>query len=307
MSERYIRKNRNSFAVVKNSINYGKFNNLEDAVFIRDELIENDWNPDLIEETYHVDGICIVVKVIDDRIHILGKYGQKPSPETIEKLTKMQIRNPNNSRYGLNITRVFDTYVIKKQIAGEEHVFGYYDNLEDAEFVRNYLLDNQWDVSAFPQIQYDEDRDTFRVTEVIDDKIYVLDSFKRESEIDILKVHEDFLNKISKHKFALAQHPHLDELKTKIPELEEKFNIKTADDVWSFENAQGPLNIIFNLTPFQKAVYDAVDDSTFEEIKKSLIRYRSGNFDEKIQKNLDELLKRNLITKNQNRYIKGKQ
>jgi hypothetical protein len=54
-------------------------------------------------------------------------------------------------------------------------------------------------------------------------------------------------------------------------------------------------------------VYDAVDDSTFEDIRRALIMYKSKNFDEKIQRNLDELEKQGLIRKNQNNYIKQNQ
>ena len=58
------------------------------------------------------------------------------------------------------------------------------------------------------------------------------------------------------------------------------------------------------MTPFQKSVYDAVNHSTFDEIKKSLIRYKSGNFDEKIRKNLDELADSGMIVKNGQYYDK---
>ena len=65
-------------------------------------------------------------------------------------------------------------------------------------------------------------------------------------------------------------------------------------------------DIIFTLTPFQKRVDDAVDNSTVENIEKALVRFRSGNFTQKIRKNLDELENQGLITKNQNHYIKQK-
>jgi hypothetical protein len=98
------------------------------------------------------------------------------------------MRNPNNSRYGLNMTRVFDTFIIEKQIAGDDYVFGYYDTLEDAEFARNHLMDNMWDINSFSQIQYDEDNNNYRVTEVIDDKVYVLGSFesKKRNNFDFM-------------------------------------------------------------------------------------------------------------------------
>jgi hypothetical protein len=305
MAEKYIRENKNSYVIIKNSKNYGKFQNLDDAIFLRDELIVNNWDLSLMDEIRKVNDEYLVVKVIDEKLHVLARYKKKPSLKAIEKLVKRQIRNPNNSRYGLNITKVFDTYVIKKQIAGDDYIFGYYDDFGDCEFVRNHLLDNQWNVGSFSQIEYDADADNYKVVEVIDDKVYVLGSFESESEINITECHKEFLNRISKHKFGLSSYPYLDELKDKIPQLEEKFNVKAQDDVWSFENAENPLNdIIFNLTPFQKSVYDVVDNSTIEEIEKSLARFKSKNFNQKIQKNLDDLVDLGLIYKSRDIYQK---
>ena len=88
-------------------------------------------------------------------------FFRKPSQKTINELYKKRLRNPNNSRYGLNITRIFDTYIIKKRIAGDDYIFGYYESLEDAEFVRNHLLENDWDVSGFSQIPIKSPADMF--------------------------------------------------------------------------------------------------------------------------------------------------
>jgi len=307
MKRKYIHQNKNSFSIVRTNRTYAKLDDLDIALFLRDLLVENDWNLDSLNETYEYDGQYIVLAIIDDRIHVLAKSKTKPSQSQISSLTKRKMRNPNNSRYGLNITRVFDTFIIKKQIAGDDYVFGYYDKLEDAEFARNHLMDNMWDVNSFSQIQYDDDSKNYWVTEVIDDKLYVLGSFESKNDINLNQIHAEFLNKITKHKLGLAEHQYLDELTDRIPELEEKFNTKAQDGMWEFKNTQDPLNdIIFNLTPFQKSVYDAVDDSTVEDIEKALIRFRSGNFTKKIQKNLDELIEKGLICKNQNHYIKQK-
>ena len=302
MSEKYIRKNKNSFAIVKDSKSYGRFDSIDEAKLIRDELIKNNWNIYSIDETYAFEDEYLIIKSVDGKLQSLGRFKEQPSQEMVEKLYKKRLRNPNNSRYGLNIFKVFDTFVIKKQIAGDDYVFGYYDRLEDAEFVRNHLLENSWDVNSFSQIQFDDETDSYRVVEIIDDRVYVLDIFTNKSDIDIVRCHEEFLSKITKHKLGLAQHSHLDELTGKIDELEERFDVKAHDDIWDFNNKKEPLDVIFGMTPFQKSVYDAIDDSTFEEIKKSLMRFKSGNFDEKIQKNLDELIELGLISKNKDTY-----
>ncbi|WP_407392372.1 hypothetical protein [Methanobrevibacter sp.] len=299
MSEKYIRKNKNSFSIVKGSRTYGKTNNLDDAVFIRDFLAENDWDLSKLPKTIENDGNYMVLSVLDEKIFVIAKYKEKPSDETIERLIKRYRRNPNNSRYGLNITKVFDTFVIKKQIFGDDYIFGYYDRLEDAQFVRNFLLDNNWNINELKEIEFDEETDTYKVISVIDDAAYVLDSSTTD-DIDLDKAYEEFLSKIYKQKYGLASYPHLDLLTDKIEELEERFSVRARDDAWSFaSDVSSPLNeIIFSLTPFQQSVYDAISaNTTLDEIEKSLIRYKSGNFKEKIEKNVNELIDLDLVEK----------
>ena len=103
----------------------------------------------------------------------------KENHHKIDGILKKYKRNPNSSKYGLNITKVFDTFVIKKQIAGEDCIFGYYNSLEDAEFVRNFLLDNHWNLGAFKQIEFDEETNSYKVLEVIGDKIVLRSEERR--------------------------------------------------------------------------------------------------------------------------------
>ena len=308
MSEKYIRQNKRSCSIVKSSKTYAKLSNLEDAIFIRDFLIDIDWNLDDIPQILKKEDIYLVLTVYDDKIYLLAKYKQKPNDETINKLVKKHKRNPNNSKYGLNISKIADTYVISKQIAGDSYVFGLYDDLRDAEFIRNFLMDHQWNINEFGKIEYDEDANTYKAVLVIDDYVYVLDSFDT-ADIDLEKTYEDFLSRISKHKYGLANYPHLDRLKNKISELEDELNVKAIDDVWIFgegiEQEDALSDIIFTLSPFEKSVYDAIDTkATFNEIKQKLVRYKTKNFEDKINKNLDELIGKELIEKDGEYYLK---
>ena len=309
MDRKYLRENKKSFNIVKSSRIYAKIEDYDDAIFVRDLLIEHDWNLNEIPNLIKNEDSYLVFACIDDKLHLLGKYDFEPDSEEIERITKKFIRNPNNSKYGLNLTRVFDTFIIKKQIAGDDYIFGYYDNLEDAQFVRNFLMDNNWDVSQFNEIEFDDEACNYKVVNVIDDKVYVLDASITQN-INLKEVYGEFLAKISKHKYGLADYPHLDLLKDRIPELEDRFHVKTKDKNWSFDNVNENESIlsqvIFNLTPFQQSVYDSIDSNTsFDEIKRSLIRYRSKNFENKIQRNIDELIELNLIERiGENSYSK---
>ena len=309
MSYKYIRENKNSFAIYKSSKNYGKFNNLDDAILARDMLVDNDWNLDNINtKLIKTDNGYIIIDILDEKLCFLKKLKRKPDADEINEAIKKHKRNPNNSRYGLNITKVFDTFIIKKQIAGDDYIFGYYDNLSDCEFVRNFLMENNWDVSRFKTIEFDKDSDSYKVVEVIDGKVYVLKTSKN-SDIDLNKTYEEFIEKIYKHKYGLSNYPHLDELKDKISDLKSRFNVKSDVGEWNFDNLDDSSDVlndlVFNLTPFQKVVYDAIgDEATFEDIKSSCARYKSKNFDEKIRKNLDELIDLNLILKRGDVYKK---
>ena len=253
MSEKYIRKNKNNFTVIKNSRTYGKYDSLDVAVFARDLLVSSDWQLDNIhDEIFEIDNGYLVFKVIDDKLFCLGQFSEKPTFDAISKLTRKKIRNPNNSKYGLNISRLFDNYIIKKQIAGDEYIFGVFDNLEDATFSRNFLLEHDWDVNAFGEIEFCDETDTYKIVEVFDDRIYILASYETlaEAEKNLENAKSEFLNKIFKHKNGLANYPHLDILTDRIDELENDFQLKTQDDFWNIGDVENPLeDIIFNLTP----------------------------------------------------------
>ncbi|WP_295112135.1 hypothetical protein [uncultured Methanobrevibacter sp.] len=302
MSEKYLRQNRNSYTVVKNSRVFGKFESKDEAIFARDILVENNWKTDEIDdEIFEADGKYMVFKVIDNKLCYLGEFNEIPHEDMILKLAKRHIRNPNNSRYGLNITKLFDTFIIKKQIAGDEYIFGLFDSLEDATFSRNFLMDHNWDVGEFGEIEYCDETDTYKIVEVIDDRIYILATYESEVEAksSLDDARHEFLNKISKHKNGLANYPHLDVLTDSIENLENRFQMKTSDEVWNFHETQNPLeDIIFNLTPWQKIIYDAAgDEFSFKDLEKSLARYKSKNFDKKIRKYLNQLIDLGLVEK----------
>ena len=303
MSERYIRKDKNSYRIIKNSYVFAKATTLEDAIFLRDLLESKNWNLDNFTLEMHLspEGYLAVAK-IDEKLHLLGKFDTRPEDEYLEKLINKIRRNPNNSKYGLNISRVFEIFMVKKQIAGEEHIFGFFDNLDDAKFTRNFLMDNMWNVNAFSDIEYFDEADTYKTVLVFDDMVYILGTFDshEDAESGIEECRKDFLNRVYKHKNGLANHPHLDRLTDHIEDLEGIFQVKTEDETWQIKgDVDDPLkDIIFNLTPWQKIIYDSVGETfTSDEVKSSLKRYKSKNFDEKVNRHLDELIQLGLIEK----------
>ena len=297
MSEKNIQKVNSSFKIVK-SVSFeqkifGTYKSLEDAIFIRDILSSNDWSLDDIPEIHESDGYYYVVKVINEKVYLLAKYRQKPTKEQVDKLTEKKIRNPNNSKYGLNISKVLDIYVIRKTIAGDEYIFGYYDNLEDASFVRNFLMDNEWNVNAFKKVEKD-DNGQYKCINVIDDKVCVLNTFETEKEAsdNYDDSYNQFVANIYKNKHGIGRFPHLD----CFGDID--FETSPKDENWNLKNLESKTakDLIFDLTPWQKIIYDnSGDEFSFDELKVSLKRYKSKNFDKKVQKHLDELIDLNMI------------
>lgn len=310
MGEKYIRSSKNSYKIIKNSRVFAKVDTLEDAIFIRDLLVGKDWDIDnfTLEMHLSLDTYMVIAK-IDEKLHLLGKFNTKPNDKLVEKLIKKIRRNPNNSKYGLNISRVYEIFMVKKQIAGDEYIFGLYDTLDGAKFTRNFLLDNNWNVNAFKNVEFCDESETFKIVEVIDERVYILASFESfdEAQSNIENSRKEFLNMIYKHKTGLANYPHLDALTDRIEYLEGAFQVKTTDDTWNFTSeTTDPLNdIIFTLTPWQKIIYDASSESfTVDDLESSLERYRSKNFTQKIEKYLDELVELKLIEKIDGRKFK---
>lgn len=302
MSEKYVRKTKNSYNIVKNSRVFGKFNSLDDAIFVREILIRNNWDIDNFTLEMHLSlDNYVAVSKIDEKLVILGKFKDKPNDKLIEKLIKRQIRNPNNSKYGLNIVRAFDLFMVKKQIAGDEYIFGIFDNLDDAIFARNFLLDNNWNVQAFSEVEYCDESETYKIVKVYDDRVYILGTFKtkQDAQNNIENSKAEFLNRIAKHKHGLSNHPHLDPLTDHISDLESEFQITAHDEVWNFEDVSDPIrDIVFNLTPWQKIIHDEISgEIAFDDLVRSLGRYKSKNFDKKVKRYLDELIDLGLVEK----------
>ena len=88
MGEKYIRQNKSSFNIVKSSKIYAKITLLEDAIFIRDLLVENNWNLDEIPKTIKKDDNYLILAIVDEKIHVLAKYKTEPDEDQIIKLTQ---------------------------------------------------------------------------------------------------------------------------------------------------------------------------------------------------------------------------
>lgn len=142
---------------------YGYFKDLETAQMVRDLLVENDWNMDVIPsfvyEDYPFDKNFyirssregyIVSKVIDGELKYFGTYQTKP--EALAVRDKLLANNweieeiDEEEEYDINIYVKGDVYIVKKEFAGKFEVFGtFYDPIEAINF-RNSCIRQNWNI-----------------------------------------------------------------------------------------------------------------------------------------------------------------
>ena len=167
---RYIIRNASKrFQIVKevngNNKSFGTFKSLEDALFVRDELVSDNWGMDKdkilfnlgIEEVDinigQVGRKYAVFKWEDSKCTIFGIYR---SYRLAKKVKKKLISDTKNNLDYLDkhrekdtkfIYRVNNYYRISKTIDGELKNFGHYNSLDEAISIRNELIKNNWDDS----------------------------------------------------------------------------------------------------------------------------------------------------------------
>ena len=97
MDRKYLRENKNSFNIVKNSKIYAKITAYDDTIFIRDLLIQYQWDLNRVPSVVKNDGEYMVLAVIEDKLHLLAKYKTEPDELAIANLIKKFRRNPKNT------------------------------------------------------------------------------------------------------------------------------------------------------------------------------------------------------------------
>lgn len=176
---KYVFKNKASFYIYKNvdgvSTSFGHFKNLDEAVLVRDNLIDNNWGMD---ESKILENLG--VEELDGLNKNIGKISRKYTVFKWEESkctffgfynnlrTAMQVRDKLFSDFDSDfydyleehqkdtrhISKIQDPYGtskvyyrISKSINGEVCLFGYYDSLDDAIEIRDMLVANGWDGS----------------------------------------------------------------------------------------------------------------------------------------------------------------
>lgn len=159
--EDYIFKENDKFVIKREFngklINFGSFDNLEDAVYYRDELKYDGWpipkeatDSPIIEDNIEKisDNEYIVFRILNNKKDVYGPYVSLAAAKKAKyNLTFSGWESDLDyagSKYGKYISKMSNKYVVRRIISGKYVEFGSFDNLKDAWKFRDELILNNW-------------------------------------------------------------------------------------------------------------------------------------------------------------------
>lgn len=159
--ENDIYEESNKFIVKKEIhgkwVTFGSFDNLDDAIELRDELEDYGWP---YRDEYKIDEIEKYIFKENDKFlvskKIIGQdivFGIFDSLNNAKSFKRRLVQNAWNlnfytrpSKYGRYIKRVGKRFGIFKNVNGEDINFGYFKSVDEAIMFRNELIDNNWNM-----------------------------------------------------------------------------------------------------------------------------------------------------------------
>lgn len=153
---------------------FGQYDDLDDAKYVRDLLIENDWNRKVIPPELYIKNIdknhyirstprgYVVSKIIDGELKYFGTYSTKE--EALDVRNELIINNweieeyvEEEEEYDINVYVKNDVYYVKKEVNGEWEVFGTFNDSIEAINFRNICIRKNWDVEKVFNVPLEED------------------------------------------------------------------------------------------------------------------------------------------------------
>ena len=155
---KYIQKKNNKFVVsrIYEGVNhtFGYFNTFDEALNCREELVATNWGDLNIPHEMRCgkyisyNGIMYFVsKVLDDgTLHVYGFFNDLESAKkqrdwlVANNWSKLEV--PDDSKR--HIHKKGDKFLIYKRLKDDLEYFGTYSSLEEAKYMRNKLIENDW-------------------------------------------------------------------------------------------------------------------------------------------------------------------
>lgn len=153
----------------RKTVNFGKFNNLDDAKFVKNLLVENNWKLSRIRnnDIYQNGDLYWVIKVLNNKINILGKfYSYQQAKEHVEWLVSKFKTDEN-----------FEVYVPKKE--------------NNEEFNKENYLKTVSNISGWEKL-------VFNTINELDTNVFSLDDLKELDTFEMYKFEDESLESIIK-------------------------------------------------------------------------------------------------------------
>lgn len=314
---------------------YGYYPSYDEAVFIRKLLKENNWDKDYFIDNniFQKDDEYVIIANLEGKIRFLrtfDKYGDALNQRD-NVIEDFEIKS--HKRKAKYIYKVKNKYIIQKFHNGKMCVFGRYKTFTDAINLKRLLIELNWDISKI-----NETGNIFKIhkeyTVILEDngQLHLLGIFPSYNEA--LKNRDKLVSdKISY--LNSASNPYSKKNKN-IRKTKRGYNvskringelivfgvydtyeeaIKARDQLiennWATPEkptakADDLNSIIFNLTRWQKVVFDVIenlDKKTFqlkelEQFKSSFTRFTTPNkVEKKIKTNIEDLVNLGLLEK----------
>ena len=145
---------------------------------------------------------------------------------------------PYDSKYDDNIYKKYSGFIVINSIDEKDHIFGYYDNLKHTYFVRDFLIENDWDLTKFKCIEFDEVCLEYYIIKVIKNRVYVIDGFYtyNEAYLNYTKSLKEFVIKIYLHKYGFEKNFYIHDLIGVAEDLFLEIDELTDEDSWLIDS-----------------------------------------------------------------------
>ena len=210
---------------------------------------------------------------------------------TVQKISKDKKTSDNNmSKYGSNIYKYGEYFTINKQINRKHINFGKFDSLEDATFVKNILVENDWVLSRIKNNDciYRND-DSYWIIKSFKNKLHILGKFTSYNDA---KDHVNWLTDEFKNNENFVMY---------IPKSIDFSNSKNLDEI--ITEMKGWEKLVFNaINEIESTVFSLYDLKRLDIFK--MYQFKDESLDSTIVENLNKLSDLKLIMILSNNYYK---
>ena len=194
------------------------------------------------------------------------------------------------SKYGSNIYKYGDYFTINKQINRKHINFGKFDSLEDATFVKNILVENDWVLSRIKNKDcIYQNGDCYWIIKSFKNKLHILGKFRSYEDAD---EHVNWLTEEFKNN---------EDFEIYISSSNDRFDSKNVDAI--IDGLKGWEKLVFNaINEIESNVFSLDDLKRLDVFK--MYQFEDESIESTIVDNLNKLSDLKLIRILSNNYFK---